>query len=64
MSKTTQTARLVQVTYIDDGMGRRLVLSRTLAPAPIRAWEWIESNTLAQTLVLLCLAAVVAAQLR
>jgi len=29
MSKTTQTARLVQVTYIDDGMGRRLVLSRT-----------------------------------
>ena len=32
--------------------------------APSRAWEWIESNTLAQTLVLLCLAAVVAAQLR
>lgn len=32
--------------------------------APSRVWEWVESNALVQTLVLLCLAAVVAAQLR
>lgn len=32
--------------------------------APSRFWERIESNPFAQALVLLCLAAVVAAQLR
>jgi len=29
MSKTTRSARLVRVTYIEDAMGRRLVVSRT-----------------------------------
>ena len=32
--------------------------------APSRFWERVESNPFAQVLVLLCLAAVVAAQLR
>ena len=32
--------------------------------APSRIWERVESNPLVQTLIVLCLAAVVAAQLR
>ena len=32
--------------------------------APSRFWEWVENNWLIRTAIVLCLAAVVAAQLR
>ena len=32
--------------------------------APSRAWEWVENNPAVQTVILLCLAAVVAANFR
>ncbi len=32
--------------------------------APSRVWEWVESNPFVQALIVLCLAAVVAAQIR